>query len=439
MSCAECCWFELTARNPRRLRLCTRLVRAAILLAFLLAFWGSSLNSAAQTQAAAATLSPSEALRAAMDPFNQARAQNDDLTDADTVALGLGMARASRDCIAMSASPEQFADQPEQSMALGRLCLFGQQFELARAALVMYLALPKPPEREAALILLTRAFLGLDEAESAYGQVDSLLRDYPYDAQIHLAADLVISANEGGAPDPGNEMNKEAMDMCETQRNATLPLLMQGKGLGDVAASELYADALRCVAVGRSVGDRGADETLSKLAAIAGEPVWEHTAELALMREALGRAEMQGKPTPVAALHGHQLNGVGGMTARVLPLGHGTVILAAFTLWAPSAAERIRALVALASAHSVYAVTSWRANTGGEDVSSPSAAKALLAWKKTVPAQVPLLIVPDAELQGFHADQFPAGIAIREGRVVSNSVLGDGGAVRMTLVGMWGR
>jgi len=434
MSCDEFCSFILNAKASRGLGRWLGLVQTAVLLAFC----GFGLQCGARTQAAP-TLSPSEALRAAMDPFNQARAQNNDLTDADRLALSMGMARAARDCVALSADSQGLFDVPEQRLALGRLCLFGQQFEPARVALVGYLALPKPQEREAALILLERAFLGLDEVGSAYAQVLSLVQDYPYDGQIHQAADLTISANEGGAPDPGNEMNKEAMDLCETQRNATLPLLMQGKGLGDVPASALYADALRCVAVARSVGDHGADETLSKLATIAEEPVWEHTAELALMQQALGRAQMLGKPTPVAALHGHQVNGVGGVTARVLPLGNGTVILAAFTLWSPSAAERIRALVALAPARSVYAVTSWAANTGGQDASSPSVAAALVAWKKTLPAQVPVLIVPNAELQAFHVDQFPAGVAVREGRVDSNSVLGDGGAVRMMVVGMWGR
>jgi len=370
-----------------------------------------------------------------MDPYNQARAQTNDLTEADKLALGIGMARAAHDCVALSAEP-QLVDKPEQRLALGRLCLFGQQFEPARVALVGYLALPAPAEREGALILLARAFLGLDETGSAYAQVLSLLRDYPYDGQIHLAADLVISANEGWAPDPENEMIREAMDLCEKQRSATLPLLVQGKALpgkeGDVVASDLYADALRCVALGWSVGDGGAEETLNKLAAIAEQPVWQHTAELPLMQQALARTKMLGKPVPVAALHAHQLNGAGALGARVLPLGRGTVILAAFTLWSPSAAERIRAL-ASAAPHSVYAVTSWAANTGGRDVSSPSAVAALMAWKKTVPAQVPLLIVPDAELQAFHADQFPAGIAIREGVVGSNAVLADGGAVRMVL------
>ena len=369
-----------------------------------------------------------------MDPFIQARAQNNDLTDADRLALTLGMARASRDCVALSAAPEQLIDHSDQRLALGRLCLFGQQFEPARAALVGYLALPGPPEREATLILLARAFLGLSETESAYAQVLSLLRDYPYDAGIHQAADLSIGANEGWNTDAKDEGNREALDLCEKQREATFPLLVQGKALGDVAASALYADALRCVALARSVGDGTADETLNQLAAIAEQPVLQHTAELALMQQALARATMLGKPAPFDALHARQLSATGALSPRVLPLGRGTVILAAFTLWSPSAAERIRALALTAPPHSVYAVTSWAANTGGSDASSQSVVTALLAWKKTLPAQVPVLIVPDAELQGFHADQFPAGIAIRDGVVVSNAVLADGGAVRMTLV-----
>ena len=39
-------------------------------------------------------LSPSEAYKAALAPFNAAKAQRDDLTDADKFALGIGMAQA---------------------------------------------------------------------------------------------------------------------------------------------------------------------------------------------------------------------------------------------------------------------------------------------------------------------------------------------------------
>jgi hypothetical protein len=42
-----------------------------------------------------------------------------------------------------------------------------------------------------------------------------------------------------------------------------------------------------------------------------------------------------------------------------------------------------------------------------------------------------MLIVPNAELSTFHIDSFPAGIAIRDGIVRSNSILSSRGAEHM--------
>jgi len=388
-------------------------------------------------QQAGSQLSPFEALQSAMDPFNQARGQNNDLTDADKLALSLGMTRAARDCLALSSDPKDLTRDAAQKLALGRLCLFGQQFEPARAALVGDLELSAPAERETALLLLARAFLGLKAQGSAYAQVLSLLRDYPYDAQIHVAADTVIDASEGWDSDPEKQLNWAAMDLCQKQRAATLPLLVQGKALpgkeGEVQASTLYADAQRCVALGRSPGDKTVDDTTGQLAAVAQQPNWQHTAELALMEEALARAVMVGQAAPLGALHAHQLNATGALVLRPLPLRRGPILLAAFTLWSPSAAERIRALALSAPPHSVYAVTSWSANTGAADGPTRRMIESLNAWQKSLPLQIPLLIVPDAELRTFHTDQYPAGIAIRDGSIVSNVVLADDGAVRMTI------
>jgi len=41
--------------------------------------------------------------------------------------------------------------------------------------------------------------------------------------------------------------------------------------------------------------------------------------------------------------------------------------------------------------------------------------------------------VPDVELRALHASQFPAGIAIQNGKVTFNAALTDEGAVRMML------
>lgn len=56
----------------------------------------------AQAQDDPKSLSPSEAYKAAMSPLNAARAQQNDLTEADKYALGVGIGMASRDCLALA-------------------------------------------------------------------------------------------------------------------------------------------------------------------------------------------------------------------------------------------------------------------------------------------------------------------------------------------------
>src|ERR1700677_4554580 len=83
-------------------------------------------------------LSPSEAYKAALAPFQAARAQPDDLTDADRFALQIGIARASHDCRALSADASSVGGDEKELIALGELCLFGQEYAPARAALTKY-------------------------------------------------------------------------------------------------------------------------------------------------------------------------------------------------------------------------------------------------------------------------------------------------------------
>lgn len=422
-SCERCigrsgthfCWF---------LKESLRIALPTLLLSFPLLLWPQQKED---------SLSPSEVYRAAMDPYNQARAQANDLTDADMLALRLGMARASSDCVAIKAAPEGFVHDAPQLLALGRLCLFGRQFEPARTTLLECLAVASPTQRELALVLLARAFLGLNNPYNAHAQVRSLLSDYPYDAQIHIAANQVISATEGTNPD----FTDLAMELCAKQRAATLPLLKSGKALtgtdGDVPASALYADALRCGALARSIGDKSANDTMEQLRAIVRDPIWQKTAEFAPMQEALARTETVGQALPLATLHGREVLAKGPFLPRTVPLTKGPVLLVPFTLWSPSASSMVREIANASPQATIYAVTSWSANTGGEDIASASMATALRTWRQSLPLHVSLLIVPDAELRAFHASEYPAGIAIQNGRVTFNAALTDEGAVRMML------
>ncbi|MGB8029291.1 MAG: hypothetical protein WCF30_06455 [Terracidiphilus sp.] len=371
-------------------------------------------------------LSPSEAYKAALAPFDATRSQANDLTDADRIALGIGIARAARDCLALSADRSSIVGDPNELFALGQLCIFGQQFEPARAALVDYLALPTPSQREQALLLLVRAFLGLKSPGSAEAQVDSLLSAYPYDARIHAAIDQIIDNTEGD-----RNLNFFALKLCATQGAATLPLLAGGKVLegkdSSASAATLFADAMRCTAVAHSSGK---PDNLEDLAAIVQQPAWVGTADLAPMRAALERQQMVEKRVPLKSLHGY-LPGTNGLAPRTVSLRRGTVLLLPFTLWSPSTPEIARDLAKLMPQQAIYAITSWHANTGREDVRSSDVLEGLRSWQRSLPKTVSILIVPDSVLGEFHSDVFPAGILMRDGIVSSNMVLSSEGAERL--------
>jgi hypothetical protein len=384
----------------------------------------------AVAQANPTVLSPSEAYKEALAPFNAAKAQQDDLTDADRFALEDGMAIASRDCLAISAKPVAFADNDSELIALGQLCIFGQQYEPARSALVTYLGLPNTAERKLALVLLVRAFLGLQQPVSAEAQVRSLLRDYPYDAQTHFAIDQVLDALEGVRED----YNDLALGLCTTQNAATLPLLESGKSLKgkelSASARVLFADAVRCAAVDAELGTGPVQDNMHRLSAIVVKPDWAGTADLAPMQAALARQQMIGTRVPMNSLHGSVVSSHT-LVPRTVPLAHGTVLLMPFTLWSPSAFNMALSLSRSKPNQHIYAITSWSANTGQMDAPSNQILAALRLWQQPLPPQISMIVVPDSTLRAFHADTFPAGIAIRDGVVRSNSVLSSQGAERL--------
>src|ERR1017187_4591897 len=181
--------------------------KLAVFISFLLLFSVHGVSG----QESYRELSPTESYKAALAPYTETRSQANDLTDADKFALGIGIAQAARDCLALSSRVSAFAGNSKELLALGELCIFGQQFEPARTVLVDYLALSQPPQRKQALLLLVRAFLGLKEPDNAEAQVRSLLLDYPYDPLIHAAIDEVINNTERA----NAYLNSLALLLCE--------------------------------------------------------------------------------------------------------------------------------------------------------------------------------------------------------------------------------
>jgi hypothetical protein len=383
-------------------------------------------------QESAKPLSPSEAYKAAFAPFQASRTQPDDLTDADKFALQIGIARASHDCRALSSDTSSLDADEKELLALGNLCLFGQDYGPARAALTKYLALPQPPERKRAMVLLVQALLGLNDPGSAELVVRSLLKDFPYDAEIHFAIDQVIEASEGLS----DGLNKMAFNLCTTQNAVTLPLLTSGKALegkeANASASVLFSDAVRCVSLAKGRDEPSGQEVMHQLAAIAQMQNWQGTADESPMQASLRRQQMIGTQVPLSSLHGFTLTN-GNLAPRQIALKRGTVILLPFVLWSPNASDEANRLSRLAPQQTIYAITSWGANTGRDDVPSNEISTALREWQRNLPAHVHMVIVPNAELSLFHVDSFPAGIVIRGGTLLWNGVLSSQGAERMLL------
>jgi hypothetical protein len=382
-----------------------------------------------------ASLPPSEAYKDAMAPFAAARAQPDDLTDADRFALGIGINKAARSCMTLSTDLQTLGTNAKELLALGELCIFGQQFAPAQSALVAYLALPQPQERKLALVLLIRALLGLDVPDGAELQVDSLLRDYPYDAQTHFAIDQVIDAEEAGSIHRLHAL-PHALKDCAAQKSATLPLLTSGKGLDgkeiSASPSALFADAVRCAALAHDLGDSSGADAMRDLTAIVQQPDWAGSADLLPMQAALLRQQMVGNKTSIKVLAGHVLQN-SSLVPRTVSLVDGTVVLVTVSVWSPAALGILRDLTQQAPSLRIVAITSWNTNTGLRDVPTPPILQALREFQQTLPRHLQLLIVPQSAFDIFHADTSPTGIVIHDGTVVFNGALSGKGAERMLL------
>ena len=373
-------------------------------------------------------LPPSEEMKAAAEPLGAARAQPDDFTSADMFAYRVGVERAGHACLNHQSAIDDLAKQPDELLAYTHLCLFGLRYEPARQAALRYLRLPVPPERKQAILLLAQAYLGLKETVHAAGQIFAAESDYPYDAQTHFAADDVIMA--GALQD--DESNANILALCGDQLRNTLPLLENGTGLEgkdeNATARMLFTDAVRCLEVERDLHDGSAAATLARLEHIAGLAGWQHTAQLETMQSALGRAEMVGKPAPMASIQGKLLHGAEPLRSRTVDFKRGTALLVPFTVWAPSTQSIVGDFHVTFPQQPIYLLTSWTANTGDADEMTPEILRTLRTSAQKLPPNVFILIVPDKVLQQLSADSFPAAVVIRDGIVEGNlPLVGDAG------------
>jgi hypothetical protein len=387
---------------------------------------------------------PSEAYSYAMTPYSDARQQPDDLTDADRWALGISISRAREQCARLS----PYKEQTEELLAMGRLCVLGQDYEDARSALIAYLGLTAPKAKEEGRLLLARAFLGLDQITPAESQMQSLMAEYPYDSSIHWGIDQVIDAAEGR-----DEGYDEVVRRLEGQQLPFILETLRGPGSltknGQISSVILFRDALRIAGRLRNDGkQKDADTLIGELSTLAGDQKFVGSASYPAIQAAFDRYALTGKAAPLAMLHGRLLARSGALVPHNLPLKGSKKILVAVTLWAPSAAEMLGKTAtaveksaakksgprpppsAGAATIPVYALTSFAANTGGEDKPSTEVLASLRALREGLPSGVTLLVVPDDELKRFAFDSYPGGMAVAANGGLRYSDLLTPGGVR---------
>ena len=414
--------------------------------------------AAAATRGPVPTMTPADAYDYAMQPFTNARNSPNDLTEADQWALGVGVARARQSCEGLMKEKLH----GEDLLALGKLCIFGQDFDPARRTLIDYLVLPQPKSLELCRLLLTRAFLGLHSTASAESQIESLLSLYPYDASIHLGIDMVDDS--AAASDSVDDLLVIGR-LNEQQIPHILDALAHG---GNVPASNgdsvdstlLVRDALRIAdALRRSSRQTDADKILAQVKTDIEAPAILNSAFYPAIHNAVTRYELYLQRSPVRSFHAVTLPATGPLVPRVIPLydpdptAHRTVrgsgdhtttrmsddrtLVLVFSLAGPASSPAIQHIVNdLAKDHitpglKVVAVTSWAANIG-VDAPTPELLATIRGFRVTLPASLPAYVVPNSELKPFAIDMWPAAILFDgKGRILwLNTLSGSNGSIR---------
>jgi hypothetical protein len=161
---------------------------------------------------------------------------------------------------------------------------------------------------------------------------------------------------------------------------------------------------------------------------IEAKPEYQQSSQLPAMQAALQRYEMIGTMAPMKRLHAHLVSREGPGKAALLPhivsLEGKDVVLIVVALSAPASvdvATKMAELLKPASGNSsvgIYAVTSYGANGGDERNPVAGMTQALHGLAEALPANMPLYLLDDANLQAFEVDRAPMAIALdAEGRV----------------------
>lgn len=392
-------------------------------------------------------LSPADALQYAVAPYRDARSQPNDLTVQDKWALGISIVRATQLCRQLTAKgmPKPGPDL----LDLGRLCDFGAQYQPARQALIAYLGLPHPPDKEAAYLLLGRIFISLHFPVAAESEAESLMDEYPYNADTNALIEQIISHAEG------HNLNLVSDDTANRLVEEQLPFLLKALQAGrstappanDAKAAKYppvdpataLSDALRCAYQDKLNGKLKKEQDLvMQLAQIVASDQYAHSPELPAMQADLARYRSVGQPAPLLTLHGEAL--IAGRVPQpiTISLRHRATILIPVVLWAPTSVVAVQSTLTSYADNlrdksvAIDVVTSYAANTGDTDKPSAAIRQALKEMQKQFPPHTPLILLPDKDLRDFAVADYPTAVLIGpDGTIDYNHLLLATGDLRM--------
>lgn len=143
-----------------------------------------------------------------------------------------------------------------------------------------------------------------------------------------------------------------------------------------------------------------------------------------------------GQPIPMTTLHGMKVLTGHPLLPATLSLRHRTTILLPVALWAPTSLVAVQVMAK--STHglpvTIAAVTSYAANTGTSDQPSAAILKAFQEMQRQFPPRIPLLILPDRELQRLAVADYPTAILVGpDGSIHFNHPLFTNGDARLLI------
>ncbi len=374
-------------------------------------------------------LSPSEELAASMLPFEQVRQQPDDLTDADRHALAVGREHAKQSCKALSAVDDQ---DPLKSdlLELGHLCLFGQQFELARKNLLKYMSLASVTKVDPARLMLSRAFLGAGDPINAAIQANQLLQAEPVsDDTYTLGMDIM------------NSVSLRQSDFTGNIKSLGTSLIENGLKLvndapdkrHNLSVSAIYGNTLRCIQVLKAGGVTVDPQVEQRAIALPKSSDVTSGLELDRMASALRDFQALGSSTPIKHLNGVEITKTGAKIPREFDLTQGSWLLLTSAVWTPSTSRIVSEMLSAAPKLHLMVLTSDFVNVGLGS-STVEQESELTAFAAKMPSQVKVVKLSTEQMKLLGADNMPYGTTISDGTVKMKTAIDGETAERLTLL-----